>query len=75
MKNIAAEKIKNTRLARKAQINSGLNHEIRALQRELVMNSFSVNFDQAKHKMLMDKLNMLKTEHRNIAKLNSHPAI
>lgn len=65
------EKLKNTRLARKAQINSGLNDEIRALQKQIVIQSFSTEFDSSKHRLMMNQLKQLKAEYKNIGALQS----
>lgn len=67
MKNTATEKIKNTRLARKAQIDSGLHYEIQKLRKEIVINSFSTNFDRVKHAAMMNRLKVLKAKYKGIA--------
>ena len=63
------KKIKNTRLARKAQFDSGLINEIRLLQKQIVIQSFAKDFDRTKHRAMMDKLKQLIAEHRNIGQL------
>lgn len=60
MKNDAIQKIKNTRLARQAQIDSGLREEFKKLQREIVIQSFAHDFDVKKHRAMMEQLKMLK---------------
>jgi len=39
------ESIKKTRMARKAQLDSGLSYEIKLLQKQIVIHSFAKNFD------------------------------
>ncbi len=71
MSNEAINKIKNTRLARKAQLDSGLSDEITILQKEIVIQSFSNNFNLKKHRLMMNRLKQLKSEYKNIGSLHS----
>ncbi len=67
MKVNAVNKIRKNRLARKAQINSGLHQEIKILREKIVKESFSTNFDSKSHQSLMNKIAELKKEHRKLA--------
>ena len=63
-------KIRNTRLARKAQVNSGLFDQIKSLRKEIVTNSFSEDFDIENHRKMIQRLKMLKDDYKNIADLS-----
>ncbi|MDJ1138809.1 hypothetical protein [Marinicella marina] len=67
MKVNAVNEIRKNRLARKAQVDSGLHQEIKLLREKIVRESFSPNFDSKRHQSLMDKLAKLKKEHRKLA--------
>ncbi len=70
MSNEVIKKIKNTRLARKAQIDSGLINEIKLLQKQIVIMSFAKDFDRIEHRSMMERLKQLKAEHKNIGQLH-----
>ncbi len=64
------QNIRNTRLARKAQASSGIYDQIKSLQRKIVTNSLSSNFDLEKHRLMMNQLKVLKDDFKRIGMLS-----